>query len=64
MKYVLDHLAVFRYQTHTTSCTECKKSYEAVVRYAVSRTRGYFDGLCLDCIDKSNPKTDSSNIDY
>lgn len=46
-------------------CREyCQQNFRAVVVEAQALTRGYFDGLCLDCMDSSKAKTDNTDMDY
>ena len=40
------------------------RNFEVVVKSAQACTRSYFDGLCLDCMDKSKPKTGDVDMDY
>ncbi|KAI9710570.1 MAG: hypothetical protein M1820_002706 [Bogoriella megaspora] len=54
----------FSYEAAETACTSCKRNYNAVVSRAASRADGYFDGLCLDCMDASKPKTGDTDDDY
>lgn len=35
-----------------------------MVNAAVVNTREYFDGLCLDCMDRSKSKTGDEDSDY
>ncbi|MCJ1351457.1 MAG: hypothetical protein MMC33_001441 [Icmadophila ericetorum] len=39
----------------------CHKSYEDLMKLTVTRTKGYFDGLCLDCINHGKPKLKGYN---
>lgn len=35
-----------------------------MVKRIETRVRGYFDGLCLDCLDRSKPKLGDADKDY
>lgn len=62
---VLDKLSTFSYKPAPSACKQyCQRSYEDEVGKTISYIRGYFDGLCLDCIDKGNPKTWNHDTDY
>ena len=39
------------------------KSYKGLVILARDKALEYFDGLCLDCMDHSNPKMDDDTDD-
>ena len=41
-----------------------KQDYNELVRNVVANARSYFDGLCLNCIDTSKPKTVNTDVDY
>jgi hypothetical protein len=45
-------------------CHLCKFDFKAAVEGAISETKGYFDGLCLDCMDASQPKFGDDDEDY
>ncbi|KAK2799347.1 hypothetical protein FQN50_008506 [Emmonsiellopsis sp. PD_5] len=34
-------------------CSDCSRDWQAIVSKADTVTRNYFDGLCLDCMDKT-----------
>lgn len=61
---ILDGLNTFSYKAPQSACRFCQKDYEKHVRDAVNYVRRYFDGLCLDCMDKSKPKTEDYDLDY
>jgi hypothetical protein len=39
----------------TGACNACNIDWKQQAEQAKTITRGYFDGLCLDCMDKSKP---------
>lgn len=45
-------------------CDSCDIDWEDVVDRAVRRTKRYFDGLCLDCMDRSHAKRETVDKDY
>ncbi|KAF1960219.1 hypothetical protein CC80DRAFT_438829 [Byssothecium circinans] len=46
-------------------CNRCKSvDWLYVVRKTVSATEAYFDGLCLDCMDRSKPKGKDLDAEY
>ncbi|KAL8978900.1 MAG: hypothetical protein Q9205_005635 [Flavoplaca limonia] len=62
MAVILERLTRFKYALPSTACSDCRQNYHSVVKGAISHTSGYFDGLCLDCMDSS--KTDDEDADY
>ncbi|KAG8528598.1 uncharacterized protein KY384_006285 [Bacidia gigantensis] len=64
MNTLLKQLGDFSYQALGETCGRCRLDYEDVVEACIHETNIYFDGLCLDCMDASNPKTESSDRDY
>ncbi|KAL8828413.1 MAG: hypothetical protein Q9170_006612 [Blastenia crenularia] len=64
IRIVLDRLKQFRYRTAPGACQSCNRNYERIVRQARENTETYFDGLCLDCLDRSKPKTENEDTDY
>ncbi|KAL8828735.1 MAG: hypothetical protein Q9191_002421 [Dirinaria sp. TL-2023a] len=62
---ILDRLGSFKYTPPRNACLRyCQKDYEATIQGTISLVRRYFDGLCLDCMDKSKSKTGDSDSDY
>lgn len=62
---ILDKLGMFSYQASADACRQfCQRNFEGIVRRAISDIRDHFDGLCLDCIEKSNAKTGDYDLDY
>lgn len=64
MYEIIDRLRSFSYQPKSTGCHSCQQNYELIVSQAVSWINRYFDGLCLDCMDKSFSLTGDEDSDY
>lgn len=65
MHEILNRLSNFRYEAKSSACgAHCRQNYNDMVSRVASHVRGYFDGLCLDCLDRSKPKLDDTNMDY
>lgn len=64
MAYLLGKLSTFTFETPSNACMACHKDYKDIVSSVVTKATGYFDGLCLDCMDASNTKTGSTDTDY
>ena len=60
---ILNNLQDFDYSP-STSCTACSRNYQTTVAIVREETQRYFDGICLDCLDKTKPHTGDSDIDY
>lgn len=61
MHQILDLLLNFSYKSPSEACSSCRKNFERIVGRAESRTRCYFDGLCLDCMDNSKSLDEDSD---
>lgn len=62
---ILEHLVAFSYQPPESACHACReRDYERDVCQAIGIVLKYFDGLCLDCMDKSKAKTADYDSDY
>jgi hypothetical protein len=62
---ILTRLAAFDLEgeiDHT--CVTCNIDWDREVEKAIERTRGNFDGLCLDCMDATRVKRGSQDADY
>jgi hypothetical protein len=46
------------------SCTACNKTWTYIVSKAVSEIEMHFDGLCLTCMDHTQPKFLDEHMDY
>lgn len=64
IRTILDRLGNFKYEAASGSCVNCTRDYNSIVKGASAYTTDYFDGLCLDCLDKSKPKTKDEDTDY
>lgn len=65
IRAILDCLDCFSYAAPAGACsTFCQNNYKAIVAIGQELTRDYFDGLCLDCMDSSKPKTGNTDTDY
>jgi hypothetical protein len=61
---IVGRLGTFKYD-YMPACMPCRKmEWETVVLKAKSNTETYFDGLCLDCMDRSKPKGEGSDDKY
>ncbi|KAH3993315.1 hypothetical protein HBI81_125190 [Parastagonospora nodorum] len=50
---------------YTAKCKRCASiDWESVVLRACSNTDGYFNGICLDCQDRSKPKGEGLDDEY
>ncbi|KAL8819257.1 MAG: hypothetical protein Q9223_002265 [Gallowayella weberi] len=61
---ITNRLVKFSYEPHPTACGGCQKEYNKIVDDTRAKTNEYFDGLYLDCLDDSKPKTGDSDSDY
>ena len=64
MRTILQRLDKFSITVEKGACTSCHKDYEEAVKNAQTKTLGYFDGLCLDCMDRTKPVTKDADMDY
>lgn len=60
---ILSRLEPFTMEKHG-SCSLCSTDWEAQVADARIKTLQYFDGLCIDCMDRSRPKRGNGDVDY
>lgn len=61
---ILGRLQKFNYEAPESACLNCHYGYGKNVAEARARVASYFDGLCLDCMDRSKPKTGDTDKDY
>ena len=65
---IVSWLSKFSYTPTTTTCTApfpgCHKGLDDIVEEACRRTARDFDGLCLDCMDRSKPKRENDDEGY
>jgi hypothetical protein len=45
-------------------CAKCGKNWDYIVNGAIIEVQKHFDGLCLDCMDHSQPKFLDEHMDY
>ena len=64
MTKILERLKNFSFKARATACAFCGQNYKDVIDDVIARVGEYFDGLCLDCLDRSKPKTGDSHLDY
>ncbi|KAI4629172.1 uncharacterized protein J4E87_003433 [Alternaria ethzedia] len=61
---VVRRLKAFDY-AYTAKCNRCRSiDWESTVLKAMSNTLGYFNGMCLDCMDRSKPRGDNLDDEY
>jgi hypothetical protein len=61
IQQIIERLGTFKY-THEPVCNRRRSiDWESIVRAAKSHTENYFDGMCLECMDRSKPQ--SENLD-
>ena len=61
---ILKLLNRFSFEAKKDACVYCSKDYKKIVKDAQDKTRRYFDGLCLDCMDRTKPVTKDEDMDY
>ncbi|OCL05664.1 hypothetical protein AOQ84DRAFT_390725 [Glonium stellatum] len=68
MNDIISRLSLFSYTPTTTTCTApfpgCHQGFDNIVNEACERTIRDFDGLCLDCMDRSKLKHNDDGEDY
>ena len=64
MNEILDRLESFNFEAKSSACGPCRKDYGGMVRRTEKKVREYFDGLCLDCLNRSKPKLGNTDMDY
>ena len=64
MKDILVKLQNFSYEAKSSACRDCRKDYKRIVSEVRHSVLTYFDGLCLDCLDKTKAKTRDVDEDY
>jgi len=45
-------------------CIDCGRDWNSVVANAIAEIQGHFDGMCLDCMDHTQPKFLDEHTDY
>lgn len=62
---MLRSLDKFQYKASGAYCRgPCSQNFNNQVKVTVARVREYFQGLCLDCMNHTNPKTGDTDMDY
>lgn len=61
---ILCKLKGFSYEAPKGACVSCRMDYGSHVDKARKHVESYFDGLCLDCMDRSKAKLGDSDNDY
>lgn len=64
MTTILKRLNNFSFEASKNACGSCSIDYKRLVAAAQSKTRSYFDGLCLDCMDITKPVLKDVDMDY
>ena len=64
MTEILQNLTKFEYEAKSSACGECRRDYKGMVKRIRERVLKYFDGLCLDCLDRSKSKLNDADADY
>ena len=59
-----DRLEGFGHTSAAKDCRSCNVNWPECVSSACEIVSGYFDGLCLDCMDHSKPKGADEDEDY
>jgi hypothetical protein len=61
---VVRRLKAFNYN-YTPKCNRCRGiDWETIVLKAQSNTLGYFNGMCLDCMNRSKPRGKNLDDEY
>lgn len=55
MGEILEELEKFEFTPKTTTCESgvCLHDFKQSIQVAIRKTKGAFDGLCLDCMERS-----------
>ena len=64
MNEILDRLGKFNFEAKASACGTCRHNYKSNVEHIQQYVSVYFDGLCLDCLDRSKPKLGDPDMDY
>ncbi|KAF1975991.1 hypothetical protein BU23DRAFT_578813 [Bimuria novae-zelandiae CBS 107.79] len=61
---IIDRMKEFKYD-YTPACPRCRSiDFAYVVQLTHQAALSYFDGLCLDCMDRSKPKSKDLDDEY
>ena len=61
---ILNALLQFRYEAPSTACVLCHMNFMGKIRRVHDNVEKSFDGLCLDCMDRSKSKLRDHHEDY
>jgi len=64
MATILHRLEDFSFEPKKGACRSCRVDYNTLVENASRKTLDYFDGMCLDCMDRTKPVTKDEDMDY
>lgn len=65
MQTIIERLQEFTYKVAADACMRCHcGSYDTIALRASEVTHNYFNGLCLDCMARKNPKLRDHDDDY
>ena len=64
MSEILERLGKFNFEAKSSACGTCRQDYKGKVTRNAEFVETYFDGLCLDCLDRSKPKLGDPDMDY
>lgn len=64
MNEILNRLQKFKFEAKSSACGTCRRNYKGCVEEIGEYVGCYFDGLCLDCLDRSEPKLGDLDMDY
>ena len=65
MDDILDKLEMLTFVTQENLCLKCSSVHlNTCARTAYAHTKNYFNGLCLDCMDKSRPSSGDEDKEY
>ena len=65
MHTIIERLQKFTYKVAANACMRCHGSrYDTIALRASEVTHNYFNGLCLDCMARKNPKLRDHDDDY
>ena len=64
ISHILGKLKSFSYEAPTGACGSCRMNYGTHVDEAREHVGSYFDGLCLDCMNRSKAKLGDVDKDY
>ena len=63
MATILERLNNFSFKAKNDPCRSCRIDYKEVVKAAQKETESYFNGLCLDCMNRTKSVTRDADMD-